>query len=89
MKILNNKKKKPTFIETKEDVIQIYKELTRRKCYRMDIAENESPEILDSKLLGVPYLPNALVNILLKFSYYFLKYYQLQLDFLHKIVANS
>lgn len=57
MKVLNNKKKKPTFIETKEDVIQIYKELTRRKCYRMDIAENESPEILDSKLLGVPYLP--------------------------------
>ena len=40
-----------------KDIIQIYKEITRKKCYEMYFDEQEEPKILDSKLFGIPYLP--------------------------------
>ena len=39
-----------------ENLITEYKQLTEKKCYEI-VTINESPDILDDKISGIPYLP--------------------------------
>lgn len=43
--------------KAKTTFMSIYKDLTARKCYKMNINDKVIPEVLDSKLNGNPYLP--------------------------------
>lgn len=58
------------------ELVQKYKEMTKKECYELEIVENEVPGILDDKLGGDPYLPvcvewpvdsnNSMMNLLLQ-----------------------
>lgn len=43
--------------KAKTTFMSIYKNITDRKCYKLNINDNVIPEILDSKINGNPYLP--------------------------------
>lgn len=38
-------------------LVQKYKEITRKECYEIDVIDKEFPELMDDKLGGDPYLP--------------------------------
>ena len=40
-----------------EEVIKLYKEKTKKDCYKIEIEEGVTPDILDDKIGGIPYLP--------------------------------
>ena len=43
----------------KDNIIKIYEDITKKKCYKMNFNEQVNPGILDSKLFGIPYLPKG------------------------------
>lgn len=40
-----------------EKIIELYKEKTKKECYRFEIQEDEIPNIMDDKIGGIPYIP--------------------------------
>lgn len=40
-----------------EKIMELYKERTKKECYRIEIEENVTPNIMDDKIGGIPYLP--------------------------------
>ena len=38
-------------------IIDLYREKTKKECYRIEIEEGVSPSIMDDKIGGIPYLP--------------------------------
>lgn len=40
-----------------EKIIDLYKERTKKECYRIEIEEGVTPGIMDDKIGGIPYLP--------------------------------
>lgn len=40
-----------------EKIMELYKQKTSKECYRIEIQENLTPDILDDKIGGTPYLP--------------------------------
>ena len=40
-----------------EKIMELYKERTKKECYRIEIEEGITPNIMDDKIGGIPYLP--------------------------------
>ena len=40
-----------------EKIMELYKERTKKECYRIEIEEGLTPSIMDDKIGGLPYLP--------------------------------
>ena len=40
-----------------EKIMELYKERTKKECYRIEIEEDVEPNIMDDKIGGMPYLP--------------------------------
>lgn len=40
-----------------EKVMELYKQKTAKECYRIEIEEGITPDIMDDKIGGIPYLP--------------------------------
>lgn len=40
-----------------EKVMELYKEKTKKECYKIEIEEGVTPNIMDDKIGGIPYLP--------------------------------
>lgn len=40
-----------------EKIMELYKEKTKKDCYRIEIEEGVIPSIMDDKIGGIPYLP--------------------------------
>lgn len=40
-----------------KEIIELYKEKTKKECYRIEIEENVIPSIMDDKIGGKPYIP--------------------------------
>ena len=40
-----------------EKIMELYKERTEKECYRIEIEENATPDIMDDKIGGIPYIP--------------------------------
>ena len=40
-----------------EEIMELYKEKTKKECYRIEIEEGVTPSIMDDKIGGLPYLP--------------------------------
>lgn len=40
-----------------EKIMELYKEKTKKECYKIEIEEGITPSIMDDKIGGVPYLP--------------------------------
>ncbi len=40
-----------------EKNMELYKEKTKKECYRIEIEEGVIPNIMDDKIGGIPYLP--------------------------------
>ena len=55
---LNDKQKEMEYLEKSNDFINIYKKITAKKCYEIKVLNKfEVPNIKDSKMYGMPYLP--------------------------------
>ena len=42
-----------------EEIMELYKKRTEKECYRIEIEENEMPDIMDDKIGGIPYFPEG------------------------------
>lgn len=40
-----------------DDIMSLYKEKTKKECYKFEIEEGVTPDIMDDKIGGTPYLP--------------------------------
>ena len=40
-----------------KEIMELYKERTKKECYKIEIEENITPDIMDDKIGGIPYLP--------------------------------
>ena len=40
-----------------EKIMELYKERTKKECYKIEIEENVKPGIMDDKIGGIPYIP--------------------------------
>ena len=40
-----------------EKIMELYKEKTKKECYKIEIEEGVTPNIMDDKIGGIPYLP--------------------------------
>lgn len=40
-----------------EKIMDLYKKRTEKECYRIEIEENVTPNIMDDKIGGIPYIP--------------------------------
>ena len=40
-----------------EKIMELYKERTEKECYRIEIEEDETPNIMEDKIGGIPYIP--------------------------------
>lgn len=40
-----------------ERIMELYREKTKKECYRIEIEEGVTPSIMDDKIGGIPYLP--------------------------------
>ena len=40
-----------------EQIMELYKEKTKKDCYKIEIEEDTTPSIMDDKIGGIPYLP--------------------------------
>ena len=40
-----------------DKIMELYKERTKKECYRIEIEEGVTPSIMDDKIGGIPYLP--------------------------------
>lgn len=56
-KIGNNVKYNECFSKAKDTIVPVFKKMTEKKCYKINIEKNSKPGILDSKINGTPYIP--------------------------------
>ena len=40
-----------------DKIMELYKERTKKDCYKIEIEDGVTPEVMDDKLGGIPYLP--------------------------------
>lgn len=56
--LINDKQKEKEYLDKSNDFITIYKKITAKKCYEIEVSDKlETPDIKDSKMYGMPYLP--------------------------------